>query len=152
MLMNDAFVADLALAFANRVLEDESLRGDRERIDRLFQNAFGRPASHREAAQALQFMDDIRRMQAQEHKLEGNASREALAELQEEAEDLREQLRDGAPSAEVLAREWWRFNPSAELATVEREIRNYELQLGEPNPWPALAHSLFSLKEFIFIQ
>lgn len=152
MLMNDPFVADLALAFADRVLEDESLREDQDRIDGLFQIAFGRRATQRETARAQQFMDEVRQMQAQERKLEGDVWREALVELQDEAEGLHKKASKDAPDPSELVWAWWKSNPTAELSAVERKIRDYELRLGEPNPWPVLAHSVFNLKEFIYLQ
>jgi hypothetical protein len=54
-LMNDPFVIDQAARWAERVIDDEGTT--EQRIDAMYQFAFGRPATHDELQQAMDFLE-----------------------------------------------------------------------------------------------
>lgn len=55
-VMNDPQVVAAARSWANKVLDDQSLQNDRQRIDEMFQAALGRSATESEVAQSLEFL------------------------------------------------------------------------------------------------
>lgn len=61
-VMNSPQVVSAARAWAQRVLADTTIRDDRERIDLMFQAAFGRPAAAEELQQTLSFLENAKRL------------------------------------------------------------------------------------------
>jgi len=163
MLMNDELVADLALSLSRRVLDDPTLKDDRARVDRLFQIALSRPARDVEITQALAFLQAIRDDHKTNAQAENEAWRDQLKTLEHDARELRADLDkrwnytmdqlaiEGIPT-EDKGKAYMVRRVSNELAAAERNISQFHRRLGEPNPWPELAHSIFNFKEFIYIR
>ena len=63
-LMNAPQVVAAAHSWSQAVLADDSLIDDRQRIEAMFQAALGRRAATDELAQAIQFLEDARRLYA----------------------------------------------------------------------------------------
>jgi len=61
-IMNDPQVVALATSWATRVLGDQTLQNDRQRIDQMFRSALGRPAMATELSQTLQFLDHSKQL------------------------------------------------------------------------------------------
>jgi hypothetical protein len=163
MLMNDELVADLALSLSRRVLDDPTLKDDRARVDRLFQIALSRPASDAEITQAIALLEAIR----DEHKNNAQAEKDSwedqLDTLDQDARKLRADLEkrwkftmdqlalEGIPT-EDKGKAYMVRRVSNDLAATERKISQIHRRLGEPDPWPELAHSIFNSKELIYFR
>ncbi|HBJ36205.1 MAG TPA: hypothetical protein DDZ51_15935 [Planctomycetaceae bacterium] len=64
-IMNDPRVVALATSWATKVLGDQTLQDDRQRIDQMFRSALGRPALATELSQTLQFIDQSKQLYAE---------------------------------------------------------------------------------------
>lgn len=113
-IMNDPRVVALATSWATKVLGDQTLQNDRQRVDQMFRSALGRPALPAELSQTLQFLDQSKRLYSdlrnELDKLDATAN-QARARIEAIMTPMRQKL--------VMERESPSTTPDQNLASIQ---------------------------------